>query len=182
MTSSTASHSSSGGGNVQVISAPDGWPLWTSDVRSGREHDMTCARTRGVIEVREHLIGLVDLGYEGAADIVRVPVKKTKGKKLTDDHKTYNKLIRGTVASVNASTPCLSCVSRRCAASVSIPTGSGRSPLPPSYCSITRTTAPSEDHTKRPKVTEKGSLCSIARIDPLCRVELAEADGGAHQS
>jgi DDE superfamily endonuclease len=87
------------GGNVQVISAPDGWPLWTFDVRPGREHNMTCARTHGVIEapaeVREHLIGLADLGYEGAADIVRVPVKNTKGKKLTDDQKTYNKLIRG---------------------------------------------------------------------------------------
>src|SRR5215207_6241299 len=33
------------GGNVQVVSAPDGWPLWTSDVRPGREHDTTCART-----------------------------------------------------------------------------------------------------------------------------------------
>jgi hypothetical protein len=33
------------GGNVQVVTAPDGWPLWTSDVRPGREHDVTCART-----------------------------------------------------------------------------------------------------------------------------------------
>ncbi len=32
------------GGNVQVVSAPDGWPLWTSPVRPGREHDTTAAR------------------------------------------------------------------------------------------------------------------------------------------
>ena len=32
------------GGNVQVVSAPDGWPLWTSQVRPGREHDTTCLR------------------------------------------------------------------------------------------------------------------------------------------
>ena len=32
------------GGNVQVVTAPDGWPLWTSGVRPGREHDVTCAR------------------------------------------------------------------------------------------------------------------------------------------
>jgi DDE superfamily endonuclease len=32
------------GGNVQVIAAPDGWPLWTSSVRSGREHDTTSLR------------------------------------------------------------------------------------------------------------------------------------------
>jgi DDE superfamily endonuclease len=32
------------GGNIQVVSAPDGWPLWTSPVRPGREHDTTAAR------------------------------------------------------------------------------------------------------------------------------------------
>jgi len=87
------------GGNVQVISAPDGWPLWTSPVRPGREHDMTCARTHGVIDalatVRDTLISLADLGYEGAADVLRVPIKKINGRKLTDDQKTYNKLLRG---------------------------------------------------------------------------------------
>jgi DDE superfamily endonuclease len=87
------------GGNVQVISAPDGWPLWTSPVRPGREHDMTCAREHGIIDalaaVRHALIGLADLGYEGAADVLRVPLKKRKGHKLTEDQKTYNKLLRG---------------------------------------------------------------------------------------
>ena len=87
------------GGNVQVISAPDGWPLWTSEVRPGREHDMTCARTHGIIaaltQVRGVLAGLADLGYEGAADVLRVPVKKIKGRHLTADQKTYNKLLRG---------------------------------------------------------------------------------------
>lgn len=29
------------GGNVQVITAADGWPAWTSEVRPGREHDTT---------------------------------------------------------------------------------------------------------------------------------------------
>jgi hypothetical protein len=32
------------GGNIQVVSAPDGWPLWTSEVRPGREHDLTAAK------------------------------------------------------------------------------------------------------------------------------------------
>lgn len=32
------------GGNIQVITAPDGWPLWTSGVRPGREHDTSAAR------------------------------------------------------------------------------------------------------------------------------------------
>jgi DDE superfamily endonuclease len=33
------------GGNVQVIAAPDGWPLWTPPVRPGHEHDTTALRT-----------------------------------------------------------------------------------------------------------------------------------------
>jgi hypothetical protein len=32
------------GGNVQIVTAPDGWPIWTSGVRPGREHDTTCLR------------------------------------------------------------------------------------------------------------------------------------------
>jgi hypothetical protein len=32
------------GGNVQVITVPDGWPIWTSQVRPGREHDTTALR------------------------------------------------------------------------------------------------------------------------------------------
>ncbi len=38
------------GGNVQVISAPDGWPLWVSSVRPGREHDTICARAHGLVD------------------------------------------------------------------------------------------------------------------------------------
>jgi hypothetical protein len=84
------------GGNIQVISAPDGWPLWTSDVRPGREHDMTCTRTHGVIDALVEIGDeLTDLGYEGAAAVLRVPVKKTKGRRLSDDQRTYNKLLRG---------------------------------------------------------------------------------------
>jgi hypothetical protein len=33
------------GGNVQVVTVPDGWPIWTSEVRPGREHDTTAVRT-----------------------------------------------------------------------------------------------------------------------------------------
>ncbi|MEU7917001.1 HARBI1 family protein [Microbispora bryophytorum] len=88
------------GGNIQVISAPDGWPLWVSDVRPGREHDMTCARHHGIITalatIHAYLPALADLGYEGAADVVRVPVKKKRNQpKLSVDQHTYNKLLRG---------------------------------------------------------------------------------------
>ena len=32
------------GGNVQVVTAPNGWPIWTSPAHPGREHDATYAR------------------------------------------------------------------------------------------------------------------------------------------
>lgn len=59
---------------------------------------MTCARARGVTdafaEIRDALIGLATWAM-GAADVLRVPVKQTKGTRLTDDQKTYNKLFCG---------------------------------------------------------------------------------------
>src|SRR3954470_7585150 len=84
------------GGNIQVVSAPDGWPLWTSGVRPGREHDTTAARVDPVLLQRLHdwvddgTVALADLGYEGDAHLLRVPVKKTKGSDLTIDQQSYN--------------------------------------------------------------------------------------------
>jgi len=84
------------GGNIQVVSAPDGWPLWTSDVRPGREHDTTAARTDPdlLTQIRAWVddgqLGLADLGYEGEADILRIPIKKSAGRALTVDQQAYN--------------------------------------------------------------------------------------------
>jgi hypothetical protein len=84
------------GGNIQVVSAPDGWPLWTSDVRPGREHDMTAARAdpdllRLITEwVSDGRLSLADLGYEGAPEIFKVPFKKPKGGVLTEDQQAFN--------------------------------------------------------------------------------------------
>jgi DDE superfamily endonuclease len=84
------------GGNVQVVSAPDGWPLWTSDVRPGREHDITAARTDpdlvAVIAAwaADGRPGLADLGYEGEPDVLTIPHKKPKNTDLTVDQQTFN--------------------------------------------------------------------------------------------
>ncbi|MER5915893.1 transposase family protein [Streptomyces sp. NPDC001982] len=89
------------GGNVQVISAPDGWPLWVSPVRPGREHDTTCARAHGLLDALNRLAAtlgiptLTDLGYENAGAGFRHPVKKPKGSELTEDAQAFNKVIRG---------------------------------------------------------------------------------------
>jgi hypothetical protein len=84
------------GGNIQVVSAPDGWPLWTSDVRPGREHDTTAARadpnllTLIAAWVSDGQPSLADLGYEGEPDLFTIPFKKPKNGELTVDQQTYN--------------------------------------------------------------------------------------------
>jgi len=92
------------GGNVQVVTAPDGWPLWTSQVRPGREHDTTCARTHhGLLDALdswtddEHAV-LADLGYEGENHRLTVPIKKTRGTVLTAEQRTINTLHSATRA------------------------------------------------------------------------------------
>ena len=92
------------GGNIQVIAAPDGWPLWTSPVRPGREHDTTALRTHAqalplLIEWTdaEHA-ALGDLGYEGERDALTTPVKTPVGRRLTDDERCLNLLHAATRA------------------------------------------------------------------------------------
>lgn len=89
------------GGNVQVIATPNGWPIWVSPVRPGREHDTTCARHHGLTAALDRIAAelgmptLVDLGYENAGPGFRHPVKKPAGGELTEAQQTYNKVIRG---------------------------------------------------------------------------------------
>jgi hypothetical protein len=85
------------GGNIQVITAPDGWPLWTPGVRPGREHDTTALREHPEILpalatwIAENRLALGDLGYEGESGTITVAFKKPQGGQLTDDQKTHNK-------------------------------------------------------------------------------------------
>jgi hypothetical protein len=86
------------GGNVQVVTAPDGWPLWVSPVRPGREHDVTALRTHPALRVgltewvsqaARPVLG--DLGYEGEAELITVAVKRPAGGGLTDAERDANK-------------------------------------------------------------------------------------------
>lgn len=87
------------GGNIQVLTAPDGWPIWVSPVRPGREHDTTCARAAdGLLQAVQtwntagrHV--LADLGYyEALDDQFVVPAKKPTGSQLTINERTRNTL------------------------------------------------------------------------------------------
>jgi hypothetical protein len=85
------------GGNVQVVTAPDGWPLWTSPVRPGREHDTSALRAHCEILPRlrtwtgDNLPVLGDLGYEGESGTITVATKTPQGGRLTDEQKAANK-------------------------------------------------------------------------------------------
>jgi hypothetical protein len=88
------------GGNVQVVSVPDGWPIWTSEARPGREHDTTAVRTHSEIlpalaEAAGDLRTLGDLGYEGESDTIAVAFKKPKGGRLTAEQQQLNKAHNG---------------------------------------------------------------------------------------
>jgi hypothetical protein len=84
------------GGNIQVVSAPDGWPLWTSQVRPGREHDVTAARAdpdllaRIAEWVSDGQLALADLGYEGEPETFKIPFKKPANADLSTDQQAYN--------------------------------------------------------------------------------------------
>jgi DDE superfamily endonuclease len=83
------------GGNIQVVTVPDGWPIWTSDVRPGREHDTTAVRTHTEIlpaltVAAGDLRTLGDLGYEGESDTITVARKKPKGGRLTPEQQQLN--------------------------------------------------------------------------------------------
>jgi DDE superfamily endonuclease len=84
------------GGNVQVVTVPDGWPIWTSEVRPGREHDTTAIRTHTEIlpaltEAAGDLRTIGDLGYEGESDTITVAFKKPQNGQLTDTQQMFNK-------------------------------------------------------------------------------------------
>jgi hypothetical protein len=84
------------GGNIQVVSAPEGWPLWTSDVRPGREHDTSAARADPDLLARitdwisDGAHAPADLGYEGKPATFTIPFKKPKDGQLTIDQQAYN--------------------------------------------------------------------------------------------
>jgi len=82
------------GGNIQVLTDPTGYPVWTSEVEPGSTHDITAARTHvlgALYPAAAHgLPTLTDKGYVGAGIGTHVP---TKGRDLAPDNQTRNQLI-----------------------------------------------------------------------------------------
>jgi len=87
------------GGNVQAVLAPDGFPLWISDVEPGSVHDITAARTHALPALYHAaaagLPTLADPGYEGAGIGVHIPVKQPAGgRELDINTRTRNAIQR----------------------------------------------------------------------------------------
>jgi hypothetical protein len=82
------------GGNIQVVTDPTGFPVWTSPVEPGSTHDITSASEHAFPALypaaAAGLPTLTDKGYTGAGIGIHVP---TKGANLAIDNQTRNLLI-----------------------------------------------------------------------------------------
>jgi DDE superfamily endonuclease len=86
------------GGNIQAVSAPDGFPLWVSPVEPGSVHDITAARIHALpalYRAAADLPTLADPGYDGAGTGIHIPVRQpADGRELDINTRTRNALQR----------------------------------------------------------------------------------------
>ncbi|WP_228034488.1 transposase family protein [Streptomyces spongiae] len=89
------------GGNVQFLSAPDGTPLWGSDVEPGSTPDITAARLHALPALykaaSDGLPTLADKGHIGAGTGILIQVRRSKGQSeqaLCADIRTFDALVR----------------------------------------------------------------------------------------
>ena len=82
------------GGNIQVLTRPDGYPDWVSVAEPGSTHDLTAAREHAFPALypaaAAGLPTLADKGYTGAGIGIMVPLK---GRNLAPDNQARNLLI-----------------------------------------------------------------------------------------
>ncbi|MFD6262689.1 transposase family protein [Micromonospora chalcea] len=82
------------GVNVQAIADAAGRLVWASPVLPGAVHDLTAARTHGIIDAltRADVMTFADKGYQGARGSVRTPFKRRRFRpKLSRRQRTVNR-------------------------------------------------------------------------------------------
>jgi hypothetical protein len=87
------------GGNIQAVTAPDGFPLWVSDAEPGSVHDITAARAHALPALYKAaaagLPALADPGYDGAGIDILIPVRQPAGgRELDINTRTRNTIQR----------------------------------------------------------------------------------------
>jgi hypothetical protein len=101
-------------GKIQFIAAPDGTPLWVSDVEPGSFHDLRAARLHALPALYKAardglhtLHTLADVGYTGAGIGIHVPFRPHPDipSPLAPDNRTHNRLLRGIRTWANAPRP-----------------------------------------------------------------------------
>jgi hypothetical protein len=70
------------GMNVQALTTPDGECVYLGPAHPGATHDLSAARTDGIIQAVTDagVETIADSGYQGAGGTVRTPIKRPKGK------------------------------------------------------------------------------------------------------
>jgi hypothetical protein len=80
------------GVNVQVLADPAGRLVWASPALPGATHDLTAARTHGLIDVLTSatVLTFADKGYQGAGGTIWTPFKRRRTR-LSRRQKTVNR-------------------------------------------------------------------------------------------
>src|SRR3954453_12787550 len=124
------------GGNVQIVSDPDGHPVAVSDVEPGSTHDLAAARATGFLGALHAaaallgLLALADKGYDGAGAGIHTPVK---GGGLHPDTAAGNELIACLRAEGERGSALSKPAGRRCAVSICVLNESVSSSPPHSF-------------------------------------------------
>jgi hypothetical protein len=82
------------GVNVQVLADPAGRLIWASPALPGAAHDLTAARTHGLLNAltSNKVKTLADKGYQGAGGTVRTPFKRHRSRPpLSHGQKAVNR-------------------------------------------------------------------------------------------
>jgi hypothetical protein len=82
------------GVNVQVIADAAGRLVWASAALPGAVHDLTAARTQGIIDALTgaNVMTFADKGYQGAGGTIRTPFKRRRHRpKLSRQQKAVNR-------------------------------------------------------------------------------------------
>lgn len=81
------------GVNTQVLAGPRGHLLWASPALPGRVHDLTAARSHGIVDAltAAEITTWADRGYQGAGGTVTTPFKRRPGRDLSANMTAVNR-------------------------------------------------------------------------------------------
>ncbi|MEU8304820.1 transposase family protein [Actinomadura sp. NPDC048955] len=78
---------------VQFLTDPHGELIWASPALPGSTHDLTAARTHGIVAglTKWTIACYADKGYVGAGGAIGIPTSARKGRKLGKRKKLFNR-------------------------------------------------------------------------------------------